>query len=199
MALSQEHKDKLAAGRLAARQAKEQAKLGAISMVRSEKDRPTEQIRSEGEREEQVREVTQRREIIPFGVARAKLGVTYQIPGHHLHWINDYPGRVHQAQQGGYDFVHPKEVSMSTGVAEATDLGTKVRRLVGKQESGDALYAFLMKIPLELYEQTQAMIQAEVDRTDQAIRAGAIGPNKDNANGYRPKVSLGQSSVKVGS
>lgn len=108
-----------------------------------------------------------RPERVPFGVARTKLEVPMHIEGYHLHWVNDTPGRVLEAQRGGYTFVEPSEVG-------ATDSGTQVKRLVGKDEAGDALYAYLMKIELEFYHEDQEKIQSQVDQFDKAIRRGEL-------------------------
>ena len=61
-----------------------------------------------------------------------------QIPGYHLHFINDSPGRLQQAQLGGYTFVAPSEIGLSG--AE-----TQYKVLAGRNEDGSAMYAYLMK------------------------------------------------------
>ena len=132
----------------------------APPLVRAESDRPA------------------RSERIPFGVARTKLGVNMEIPGKHLHWVNDSGGRLEEAQMGGYTFVPPAAVRLP-------EKESYVRRLVGKDESGEALYAYLMMIDLELYEEDQKLLQTQVDRFDSAIRRGDLdakpGENRYNA------------------
>ena len=130
------------------------------SIVRSAADRPTRQAR------------------IPFGASRTKLGVNTELPGYHLHWVNDTTGRVDEAQQGGYTFVEPKEVGLA-------DKDTQVKRFVGKGESGEAIYAYLMKLEQEFYDEDQKALQASVDVFDKAIKSGTLdqkpGENRYNA------------------
>jgi hypothetical protein len=104
---------------------------------------------------------------VPFGVARTKLEVPMTLEGYHLHWVNDSAGRVQEAQRGGYTFVDPKEI-------QAADSGSQVKRLVGRNEDGSAMYAYLMKIENEFYAEDQQTIQSEVDRFDAAIKRGTI-------------------------
>ena len=104
---------------------------------------------------------------VPFGVTRTKLEVPMTIEGYHLHWVNDSAGRIPEAQRGGYTFVEPKEVG-------AVDTGTQVKRLVGRNEDGSALYAYLMKIETAFYIEDQATIQGEVDQFDRAIKRGSL-------------------------
>lgn len=128
--------------------------------VRSEADRP------------------QRAKRIPFGVKRQKLGVSMDIPGYHLRWINDDGVRIVQAEQGGYMFVTPAEIGL-------TDKDSQVKRLVGKTETGSPLYAYLMKLEQAFYEEDRAVSQKEVDKFDTAIKSGSVearpGDNRYNA------------------
>jgi hypothetical protein len=107
----------------------------------------------------------QRKERIPFGVPRSKLAVNVVIPGKHLHWINDSAGRIFEAEQGGYEFVTPQEIGSS-------DRETQVRKLVGRNEDGSPLYAYLMKIDQEWYEEDQQIIQNQLDDIDAAMKQG---------------------------
>jgi hypothetical protein len=90
-----------------------------------------------------------------------------EIPGYHLHWVNDTAGRVAEAQQGGYVFVEPKEVGDPSKE-------TQIKRIVGAQEDGSALYAYLMKIEEEFYAEDQAKLQGDVDKFERAIRRGEL-------------------------
>lgn len=128
-----------------------------------------EQVRSEAER-------PRRKERIPFGVPQSRLSVPLQIPGYHLHFINDSPGRLQQAQLGGYTFVAPSEVGL--GGTE-----TQYRVLAGRNEDGSAMYAYLMKIEQEFYEEDQKLHQKTVDQFDDAIRRGKI-EDRGNENRY---------------
>ena len=125
-----------------------------------------------------------------FNATQAKLTVNKQIPGYHLHIFNDEPGRIQTAIDGGWEFVTPDEVG---GVKDSvtsgnTDLGDKVRFLVGTSEKGDGLYAYLMKIKEEWWQEDQAEIQKRNDRVDDAIRGGVNVASGTSAEGfYTPK------------
>lgn len=153
-------------------QKREAAKHGEGSQVRSSVDR--------GERP--------RRNV--FNGTTGKLKVHGELPGYHLHILNDIPGRIEEALSGGYEFVSPNEIG---GVAENvtsrnTDLGDKVRFLVGTSVSGDPLYAYLMKIRQDWYEEDQTELQRANDRVDYAIRNGQNTKEGTSSDGfYIPK------------
>lgn len=117
----------------------------------------------------QVKKTPTRNKRTPFGYKVSKLDVAVEIPGYKLRWINDENGRIHEAQEGGYQFVEPSEV----GSANTED--TKEKRLVGKQQDGKPLFAYLMKLPLEFYEEDQELRRSEQKQIDDAIRGGSIG------------------------
>lgn len=119
---------------------------------------------------------------IPFGVARSKLGVTLELPGYHLHWVNDTAGRIAEAQQGGYTFVEPKEIG------EAGQ-DSQVKRLVGTQEDGQAMYAYLMKLENEFYEEDQKINLKIADEFDNAIRRGELD-NKPGDKRYNGGIKI---------
>ena len=125
-----------------------------------------------------------------FNGTQAKLTINKQIPGYHMHIFNDEPGRIQTAIDGGWEFVTPDEVG---GVKDSvtsgnTDLGDKVRFLVGTSEKGDGLYAYVLKIKQEWWEEDQAEIQKRNDRVDDAIRGGVNVASGTSAEGfYTPK------------
>lgn len=131
----------------------------APDVVRAEVDRP------------------QRKSRQPFGSPRSKLSVSRLIPGYHLHWVNDLAGRIHDAEDNDYEFVNPKEVGFDTKES-------KVKRLVGANEDGSALYAYLMKIRQEWYEEDQERGSALQNQVDEQIRQGKI---EDTGGRYIPK------------
>ena len=126
----------------------------------TEKTTPAPLIRAQADRPARAKR-------IPFGIARTKLEVPMTLEGYHLHWVNDTPGRVMEAQRGGYEFTLPKEI----GLPESD---SQVKRLVGKHEDGSAMYAYLMKIEMSYYDEDQAKIQSEVDQFDRAIKRGTL-------------------------
>jgi hypothetical protein len=127
-----------------------------------------------------------------FNGTNKKLDVQTQIPGYHLHWMNDERGRIELAIQGGYDYVAQDEVVLpeTNRVLETNSaLDGKIRRLVGSTERGDPLYAYLLKIKQEWYDEDQADLAAKVRESNQTLirQGGAEGGASNIPNSYVPK------------
>jgi len=121
-----------------------------------------------------------------FNGTQGKLQVGKQIPGYHLHVFNDTPGRIQAATDAGYEFVDPEEVGgvASNVVSRNTDIGDKVRFLVGSTADGEPQYAYLMKIRQEWWDEDQAELQKRNDKTDAAIRGGKMTGDKMSTEGF---------------
>lgn len=125
-----------------------------------------------------------------FSGTEAKLRIGNQIDGFHLHILNDTPGRIDQALSVGYEFVSPDEVGgvSNNVVSRNTDLGDKVRFLVGTGPNNEPMYAYLMKIELDLYAEDQQALQTRNDRVDTAIRGGkALSTGQSSEGTYVPQ------------
>lgn len=133
--------------------------------------------RTEGERAK----VRTPRTRIPFGAPRSKLVVPIKPEGYHLHWVNDDAGRIFAAQQGFYEFCSPSEC----GLDETED--GKVKVLVGKNAQNGPLFAYLMKIKLEYYEEDRDLINSQQDSFEEAIKRGL---NSNGEHGYIPKEGI---------
>lgn len=113
-----------------------------------------------------------------FGSRR--LGVNcdrLQQAGYYCHWVNDYPGRLSEAEESGYTFVTQDEVQQGhTSGAQNAASGNRVSRRVGVDESGKELLAYLMKIPQDWKDENDAYYQERADLADNAIRKGKTVP-----------------------
>lgn len=127
----------------------------------------------------------QRKVRVPLGVPRAKLSAP-QINGYVCRWINDTTGRLQNADDGGYEFVYEKELD---GQAGNTDLGEKVSRIVGRNEDGSPLRAFLMKIKETWYREDQRAKQRKPDEIEAAIKRGKLNEQPDDKR-YIPKEGI---------
>lgn len=129
---------------------------------------------------------TPRKTRASFNGTEGKLRIQNEIEGYHCHIFNDVPGRIEQALEVGYEFVSPNEVggTATNVVSRNTDIGDKVRFLVGTSETNEPLYAYLMKIRNEFYEEDQNVMQARVDRTDAAIRQGQLTKEGHSTEGF---------------
>ena len=96
----------------------------------------------------------------PFGAAEQQLAYP-PIDGFRLYWFNDVPGRVERAKLAGYEHVQEN--------------GQPVARNVGRGEGGGGIKAYLMKIPLEWYEEDSRAAQSLRDDNLRAIKEGRYG------------------------
>jgi len=121
-----------------------------------------------------------------FNGTSGKLVVNGEIPGYHMHIFNDVAGRIEEALSAGYEFVSPDEIGgiATNVVSRNTDLGDRVRFLVGTAEGGGGLYAYLMKIHQDWYDEDQEELQRANDRVDSAIRSGQNTKAGTSADGF---------------
>jgi hypothetical protein len=129
---------------------------------------------------------TTRRNRGAFNGTRGKLQVGKDIPGYHLYFFNDEPGRVQAALDAGWEFVSPEEVGYaSTNVTNRNvDLGDRVSVVGGKNDQGMPQQQILLKIRQDWWEEDQIEIQRRNDKTDAAIRKGKGGSGVDTTGFY---------------
>ena len=141
---------------------------------------------------ERDRDRNQERKVrVPLGVPRSKLSIPEGvIPDHYAkRWVCDRPGRIEQAQAAGFTFVDESYIKVGEDVEDGKDQASShIRRLVGTHEDGRPMYSYLMKQPREYYEEDRKLYNEELDKTDDAIRRGAIGP--DEGHKYIPESGI---------
>lgn len=133
---------------------------------------------------------------IPLSGGRMKLQVP-KIPGYHLYWFLDKPGRVEAALAAGYEFVQKDEVQVPNHQIAAprtktdgTDLGSRVTVVAGGEEGGQAQRHVLMKLRQEWRDKDMKAREAKSDALVAALtRGNAQGPDKmpgdaDTSNRY---------------
>lgn len=104
-----------------------------------------------------------RRTRVPLGMKQTALAAE-QRPGYVRRWVNDTSGRLQQAEDGGYTFVS------SDQTAKSTDVGARISRVVGKNENGEGMRAYLMEIPQEWYDEDQRAKQKPVNEFEAALQ-----------------------------
>lgn len=106
--------------------------------------------------------------------------------GWSLHIFNDTPGRIEEALSDGWEFVTRDEIgSVVANVVDGnTDLANKVQFRVGQDDSGNGMFAFLMKIPTHAYLEAQTQLQRRNDLIDNAIRSGKNVKAGDSPDGF---------------
>ena len=153
------------------------------TLVRSEADRDTDKVRSQAKRP--------RRNSI--GVPRLTLAVKFEIPGHHLCWMND-DGNVESAVDSGYEFVTKGETELEDGVSPSNvDMSDRIKQKVGTTQQGDILYAYLMKIKNEWHEEDMASIEAQNKMVEDAIASGNINGAVGQDGRYNAGISIKRS------
>ncbi len=108
--------------------------------------------------------------------------------GYVFYWFNDTDGKVEQALNASYVFVHRDEArSIGTGVIhqENADLGDRVSKIVSK--SGTPVRAYLMKINRELYEEDQRAKAATIKLSTESRLNPVDQGGATIEGGYTPK------------
>ena len=152
---------------------------------------PETQVRSVSDREtETVRSQAQRPRRNSIGVPRLTLAVKFDIPGHHMCWMND-DGNVESALDSGYEFVTRGEAELESGVSPSNvDMGDRIKQKVGTTQQGDVLYAFLMKIKNEWHEEDMATIELQNKQVEDAIASGNINGAVGQDGRYNAGISI---------
>lgn len=120
---------------------------------------------------------------------RLRLTIPREIPGYYCRWVNDDGLEVEWRLQNDYEFVAPAEV----GIDDTEN--TRVKRLVGTKENGDALFAYLMKIRQE-WRDEDVRAEGELQRRfESQVKSGTItGEGTSADHRYIPKTGISISS-----
>lgn len=85
-------------------------------------------------------------------------------------WVNDDKDRIQMFLNGGWEFVTDSGTCVGEKTVEASrGVGQTIHRLVGTKEDRSPLYAYLMVLSKEYYNEDQASKQEEVDASEDAI------------------------------
>jgi hypothetical protein len=171
----QEHARKMTAGRMAAKE----AKLAGADIDPTEGLDPVKVVRSDAERPERQRPGRNL-----FNGQTKKLAVHMSLPGFRLYWFNDEGdgARLEAALQSGYEFVLRSEVTLESAKGKIDNVAEDSRvKVVANQRSatdGNAKHAYLMKIPMDWYEEDQREADARLQQSERAMISG-LGSNAD--------------------
>lgn len=138
------------------------------------------------------REKEGRAKRVPMGTPELKMSVPQaeQDKDHVYRWFNDKPGRLQRAQNAGYEFVEDPTIQVGEGSeSKQSNQDARVSMLAGKDERGGPLYAYLMRIKREWYEDDQDVKQAAIDEIDEAIQEGRLNEEAGEAR-YVPKEGI---------
>lgn len=99
--------------------------------------------------------IKQRQERIPLGKRFSKLTVPNR-QGYQRRWLNDKPGRIEDAKNGGWSLVDDPSLKVGNSSDDGnSELGSAVSRTVGVHEGGGQMRAYLMEIPQNMYNEDQ--------------------------------------------
>jgi hypothetical protein len=133
------------------------------------------------------------RKRIPMSVPVQRLEAP-EIPGYHLHWFTGSAERLQRAIDGGYEFVHEREMKLnnvSLGGDSArsgnTDMGSQVSIVSGQEvgKDGQPTRLVLMKIKLEWYEEDQKLVDAKNAQVADALTGGLMGMEGKGDSSHR--------------
>ena len=89
-------------------------------------------------------------------------------------------------------------LASDASVSGSSDMGTRVSAVVGKNEDGSPLRAYLMKIRNEWYHEDQMAGQEKVEALHDAMRQGKQAAEGDSSNRYVKKSSMNSTYSKRG-
>lgn len=110
-----------------------------------------------------------------------------KLEGYHLYWANDEDGYVERLLMEGFDFVTQDELyAGKAAVVPDLDISSCVSKFVkGTRSDGQALRAYVMKIPEDKWLERESVRHRAADIRDNEIRRKAVDPSK--ADGfYKP-------------
>lgn len=135
------------------------------------------------------------RQRIPLGLPTLKLNVP-EIPGYVCYWFRGTPHRLQQALQAGYTFVERDEVHLNHhGLANDyesdgnSDMGTRVSVASGDGNEASNNRLYLMKIPKDLWQEDERMIEEKHEQLAAQLRgstglpAQGADPSKNYSRG----------------
>lgn len=106
---------------------------------------------------------TTRPKRVPVGTR--KVLVAEDRPGYHRRWVNDTGDRIQIFINAGYTPVQEQGADISDLRAQDP---SKMGNSLVRKAVGDNLYAILMEIPLEFYNEDQKLKQDYIDEKEQS-------------------------------
>jgi hypothetical protein len=108
----------------------------------------------------------------PVGGARSKLTVPESIKdeGFHYHWVNDEGGNIRQHLDAGYEFVEDPDIEVGQeSIERGRPTTATVSVEVGRTRYSSNGTAYLMRQPLEYYNEDQQEKQSELDEVEETM------------------------------
>lgn len=111
--------------------------------------------------------------------------------GYVRRWRNDKDTRIQDLLDRGYSYV-PKDESVNPGDIDVAnesgmDLGTVVSKVVGAEDDGRPIRAYLMEIPKEWYEEDRKAKDDHLDGLEKQIKEGGDVAGQEVEKKYIPR------------
>lgn len=115
-----------------------------------------------------------------LGGLTLQLNVRGEIPGHKLSWVNDEDGGIEHKLELGFDFVTQDELNARQAkIVPDEEITNVISRFVkGTRSDGQALRAYLLKVPEDLWADIEARRYRAADKWDADIRRQAEDPGQ---------------------
>jgi hypothetical protein len=109
-----------------------------------------------------------------------QLHVHGSIPGYKLVWENDDNGAIESRLHQGFDFVTQDELyAKQAKIVPDEEISSAISRFVkGTRSDGQALRAYLLKVPEDVWAQIEQQRYDLADERDRAIRQQAEEPDE---------------------
>jgi len=147
-----------------------------------------------------------------LGGLTLQLHVRGEIPGHKLSWVNDEDGGIETKLELGFDFVTQDELNAKQAkIVPDEEITNVISRFVkGTRSDGQALRAYLLKCPDELWAEIESRRYRAADKWDADIRRQAEDPQKGSGlrslrnmrtevdTGYKKEYELGAEAKERG-
>lgn len=119
-----------------------------------------------------------RRERTPLGGFKSRMSFKDQDPNYSYRYINDEEGRLQQALEGDYEFVHSEKSAGDAEVGRDQSVDSRVSVQAGTTKDGGAMRSYLMKIPKKFYDEDQAAKESKLKEGESAIKHGNKGEDE---------------------
>ena len=147
-----------------------------------------------------------------LGGLTLQLHVHGEIPGHKLAWVNDEDGAIEHKLHQGFDFVTQDELyAKQAKIVPDEEISSVISRFVkGTRSDGQALRAYLLKCPDDLWAEIESRRYRAADKWDADIRRQAEDPDQraglrslknlrtEIDTGYKKEYELGQAAKERG-
>jgi len=147
-----------------------------------------------------------------LGGLSLQLDVHGEIPDHKLSWVNDENGAIEGKLQQGFDFVTQDELyAKQAKIVPDEEISNVISRFVkGTRSDGQALRAYLLKCPNDVWAEIESRRYRAADKWDADIRRQAESPEQGSGmrslrnmrteidTGYKKEYQLGEGAKQRG-